>query len=72
MENKILKVELVEMIEQETDVHVLEAIHTLLSRVSLNPLLKQKLTDRALKAETDIAEGRLFTSEQVVARTNKL
>lgn len=72
MENKILKVELVEMIEQETDVHVLEAIHTLLSRVSLNPLLKQKLTDRALKAETDIAEGRLFTSEQVIARTNKL
>lgn len=60
------------MIEQETDVHVLEAIHTLLSRVSLNPLLKQKLTDRALKAETDIAEGRLFTSEQVIARTNKL
>jgi hypothetical protein len=72
MENKILKVELVEMIEQETDVHVLEAIHTLLSRVSLNPLLKQKLTDRALKAETDITDGRLFTSEQVIARTNKL
>jgi hypothetical protein len=70
MENKALKGELVEMIEQEKDVHVLEAIHTLLSRVSLNPLLKQKLTDRALKSEIDIKEGRLFTSEQVIQRTN--
>lgn len=72
MENKgHLKSELVEMIEQETDTHVLEAIYTLLSRTSLNPLLREKLTIRALKAEEDIKSGRLFSSDEIKARTNR-
>ena len=59
------------MIEQEMDTDVLEAIYTLLSRTSLNPSLKEKLTVRALKSEEDIKNGKFFSSDEIKARTNK-
>lgn len=55
-----IKTELRELIEKETDSSILEAIRTLLKKSSLNPTLKEKLTVRALKAEEDIATGRLI------------
>lgn len=36
----------------------------------LDPVLKEKLTSRALKAEKDIAEGRTMTREQMEKRLN--
>jgi hypothetical protein len=49
-----IKTELRELIENETDLHVLEAIKTLLKKSSLDSLFKEKLTSRALKSEEDI------------------
>jgi hypothetical protein len=59
-----IKQELWTLIEKEKDLHVLEAIKTLLVKSSLDPVLKEKLTSRALKAEEDIKEGRVYTREE--------
>lgn len=65
-----LKTELQRMIEQETDINVLKAIRTILQKTSLNPILKEKLTSRALTSEDDIKAGRLFSKEEVIKRIN--
>jgi hypothetical protein len=66
-----IKTELQQMIERENDVSILEAIRTILQKTSLNPILKEKLTERALKSETDIAEGRLLSKEEIQQRTQR-
>lgn len=66
-----LKTVLQRMIEQETDMNILQAILTILEKTSLNPVLKEKLTSRALKSEEDIQAGRLFTKEDVIKRTSQ-
>lgn len=66
-----IKSELQKMIENETDLRVLEAIRTLLQKASLNPLLKEKLTARALKSEEDIKKGRVFDKDEVIKRSNR-
>jgi hypothetical protein len=66
-----IKTELQQMIERETDVSVLEAIRTILQKTSLNPILKEKLAERALKSERDIAEGRLLSKEEIQQRTQR-
>lgn len=65
-----IKTELQRMIEQETDVNVLKAIRTILHKTSLNPILRDKLTSRALKSEDDIRSGRVFNKEEVIKRTS--
>jgi hypothetical protein len=66
-----IKTELQQMIEREKDMSVLEAIRTILQKTSLNPMLKEKLTARALKSEKDITEGHLFRKEEVAQRTER-
>lgn len=60
-----IKQELRSLIDQEKDLHILEAIKTLLQKSSLNPILKEKLTSRALKSEKDIKEGNIYTREEM-------
>jgi hypothetical protein len=64
MEAIDLKQELKTLIEKENDLHILEAIKTILVKSSLDPVLKEKLTSRALKAEEDIRAGRVYTREE--------
>jgi len=66
-----IKTELQQMIEREKDMSILEAIRTILQKTSLNPMLKEKLTERALRSEKDITEGRLLSKEQVQQRTER-
>jgi hypothetical protein len=66
-----LKTELQRMIEQETDINILKAIRTILQKTSLNPILKEKLTSRALKSEDDIKAGRIFSKEEIIERTKR-
>jgi hypothetical protein len=61
-----IKTEVQQLIENETDLSVLQAIRTILLKTGLNPMLKEKLTQRALKSEEDIKSGRVFTKEEVV------
>jgi len=60
-----IKQELKTLIEKEKDLHVLEAIKTLLVKSSLDPTLKEKLTSRALKAEEDIQAGKVYTRKEL-------
>ena len=66
-----IKTELQQMIEQEKDMSILEAIRTILQKTRLNPMLKEKLTERALKSEKDITEGRLLSKEEIIQRTGR-
>jgi hypothetical protein len=66
-----IKTELQQMIERETDMSVLEAIRTILQKTSLNPILKEKLTERALNSEKDIMEQRLLSKEEIRSRTHR-
>ena len=59
-----IKQELRSLIDQENDLHILEAIKTLLQKSSLDPVLKEKLTSRVLKANEDIKAGRVYSREQ--------
>jgi len=61
-----IKTELQLMIEHENDMSVLQAIRTILLKTGLNPVLKEKLTFRALKSEDDIKAGRVYSTEEVV------
>ena len=70
METVDIKAELQALIEKETDNSILEAIRTLLKKSSLDPTLKRKLTSRALKAEDDIAAGRVMDRQELEKRLN--
>jgi len=59
------------MIEQEMDMSVLEAIHIILRKTKLNLALKEKMTSRVLRAEDDVASGRLLSQEEVILRTQR-
>ena len=65
-----IKAELQELIAQENDVDILQAIRTLLQKTRIDPVWQDKLTRRAQQAEQDIQTGRLYSREQVVERTN--
>ena len=66
-----IKTELQRMIEQEKDMSVLEAIRTLLQKTSLDPVLREKLTLRALKSEEDIAAGNLLSKDEIIKQTQR-
>ena len=59
------------MIEREKDMSILKAIRTILQKTGLDPILKEKLTARALSSEKDIVAGHLFSKEEVVQRTQR-
>ncbi len=62
-----IKAELQELIAQESDVDILQAIRTLLQKTRLDTVWQEKLSRRAQRAEDDIQAGRLYSREQVVA-----
>ena len=66
-----IKTELQQMIEHETDMTVLQAIHTILQKTSLNPVLKEKLTARALRSEEEIKGGHVLGKDEVIRRTTR-
>lgn len=64
MDTTNLKNELKTLISQENNPSILEAIKTLLINSSMDPVLKQKLSSRALKSEEDIKANRIYTREE--------
>ncbi len=63
-----IKHELRTLIEKENDLHILEEVRALLVKSSLDPMLKEKLTSRALRADEDIKAGRVYTREELEKR----
>lgn len=64
MDTTNLKNELKTLISQENNPNILEAIKTLLINSSLDPVIKQKLSSRALKSEEDIKANRVYTRKE--------
>ena len=52
-----LRLKLKKMIDNESDPQTVEAIKTLLKKSKMDPILKEKLSSRALKSEENIKEG---------------
>lgn len=71
MDTLEIKIELQQMIELESDIQILEAIRTILQKTNSDPLLKEKLTNRALRSEEAIKMGKVFTREEVIQRTQR-
>lgn len=65
-----IKTELKQLIERESDTSILQAIRTLLTKTSLDSVLKEKLTKRALQSEEDIDSSRLLSKEEMRKRTH--
>ncbi|MGV9014092.1 MAG: hypothetical protein ACOH13_15980 [Flavobacteriales bacterium] len=63
-----LRTELSELIAKEKTASLLEVLKDILSGGSKNALLKAKLTSRALKAEEDLAAGRVLSTVQIHER----
>jgi hypothetical protein len=60
-----IKTELKQLIERESDTSILQAIRTILTKTSLDGVLKEKLTKRALQSEDDIVSTRLLSKEEM-------
>jgi hypothetical protein len=70
MDTIVNKEELKKKIEMEDDPHVLQAIRDLLFPEE-NPIYKEKLISRALKAEEDIKAGRVYTEEEFFRKSQE-
>lgn len=66
-----MKTELKQMIEKETDIRVLKAIHRFLEDSKMDSTLKEKLIIRALQSEEDIRSNRVLDKEEVIQRTTR-
>lgn len=62
--------EIKRLLDKQSDIALLDEVLQLLQPVS-NPILREKLTARALRSEEDIKHGRVFTAEEVRRNTQR-
>ena len=67
-----IKIELKELIEKERDLSILKAIKALLRKTTLDNILREKLSQRALRSEEDINSGRVLNRKEIIRQTDKL
>ena len=72
MSTVTIKTELKELIEQERDLTILKAIKALLKKTTLDTTLREKLTQRAIRSEEDIKDGRVLSRSEIIKKTDKL
>lgn len=66
-----IKTELKDLIDQETNLSLLETVKALFTKGDFDPSIEKEMISRALKSEQDIEEGRVCTIEEAEARLNK-
>ncbi len=71
MDNFALKEEIKQRIDREDDPAVLDAVKDLLNHPPIDPVLQAKFVSRALRAEEDIKEGRVYSSEEFKSKVNE-
>lgn len=67
-----IKIELKELIEKERDLSILKAIKALLRKTTLDTILREKLSQRAIRSEEDIKSGRVLSKKEIIRQTDKL
>ena len=71
METITIKEELKQRIDLEDNPVILNAIKDLLFPEENDPIYKEKLISRALKADEDIKAGRVYTSEEFFKKSQE-
>lgn len=71
MKVKKLKDDLIDMIRKENDIDTLNALKAFLIDKQKSNILRSKLEIRAKKANQEIAEGNLYSTEEVLQILNK-
>lgn len=66
-----IKTKLKDLIEQESDPNVLDAVDAIFAQKDFDPLIQKEMISRALKSEKDIKEGKVYTIEEAETRLNK-
>lgn len=70
MDLHTIKADLYALIEKQSNPEILDALKTLLEEIELNPILKEKLSNRAIKAEQDIKSGRIYNLDEFKKHLN--
>lgn len=66
-----LKNEVKEMLEEISDINILQSIKILLESSTNDPALKERLTETAEKSESDINSGKFFSSNEAIKYLNR-
>jgi hypothetical protein len=66
-----IKLELKSLIDQETNLSLLETVKALFTQKNFDPSIQEEMISRALKSEQDIKEGKVYTVEEADARLNE-
>ncbi|MEQ9300323.1 MAG: hypothetical protein RIF33_17250 [Cyclobacteriaceae bacterium] len=66
-----IKLELKSLIDQETNLSLLETAKALFTQKDFDPSIEEEMISRALKSEQDIKEGKVYTVEEADARLNE-
>lgn len=66
-----IKSELKSLIDQETNLSLLETVKALFAQKDFDPSIEKEMVSRALKSEQNIKEGKVYTIEEAAARLNE-
>jgi hypothetical protein len=66
-----IKAELKDLIDQETDLSLLEVVKALFTQEDYDPFVEKEMISRALKSEQDIKAGKVYTLGEAEDRLNE-
>jgi len=66
-----IKTELKSLIDQETNLSLLETVKALFKQRDFDPSIEKEMVSRAIKSEQDIKEGIVYTIDEAEAELNK-
>lgn len=66
-----IKTELKSLIDQETNLSLLETVKALFKQKDFDPSIEKELISRALESEQDIKEGKVYTIDEADSELNK-
>jgi hypothetical protein len=64
MKTKDIKLELKSLIDQETDLNLLETAKALFTQKDFDPAIENEMMSQALKSERNIKDGKVHTIEE--------
>lgn len=66
-----IKTELKDLIDQETNLSLLETVKALFKQKDFNPSIEKEMIARVLDSEQDIKEGKTYTVDEAESELNK-
>lgn len=66
-----IKSELKNLIDQETNLSVLETIKALFTQRDFDPSIEKEMISRALESEQDIKEGKVYNVDEAETKLDK-